>query len=59
MNLTSTVVATVISWRMTVTHPGIIFRGSATNSIEVREQIERGSGGGSPLVRGSPQFANG
>jgi hypothetical protein len=32
--------------------------GSSTNSVEDRGQRERGSGGGSPLVRGSTQFAN-
>jgi hypothetical protein len=32
-------------------------RGS-TNSVEARRQRERGSGGGSHLVRGSTQFAN-
>jgi hypothetical protein len=39
-------------------YPGI-FSGGSTNSVENRGQIERGSGGGSPLVRGSAQFANG
>jgi hypothetical protein len=34
------------------------FRGGSTNSVEDREQRERGSGGGSPLVRSSTQFAN-
>jgi hypothetical protein len=33
-------------------------RGDSTNSFEDREQRGRGSGGGSPLVRGSTQFAN-
>jgi hypothetical protein len=32
--------------------------GVSTNSVEDRGQRERGSGGGSPLVRGSAQFAN-
>jgi hypothetical protein len=31
--------------------------GDSTNSIEDRGQIELGCGGGSPLVRGSTQFA--
>jgi hypothetical protein len=31
--------------------------GGSTNSVEDRGQRERGSGGGSPLVRGSAQFA--
>jgi hypothetical protein len=30
--------------------------GGSTNSVEDRGQRERGSGGGSPLVRGSAQF---
>jgi hypothetical protein len=33
--------------------------GGSTNSAENRGQIERGSEGGSILVRGSAQFANG
>jgi hypothetical protein len=33
-------------------------RGVSTNSVEDRGQRERGSGGGSPLLRGSTQFAN-
>jgi hypothetical protein len=32
--------------------------GGSTNSVEDRGQRKRGSGGGSPLVRGSAQFAN-
>jgi len=37
-----------------VAHPGILLGGgSATNSFEDRGQRERGSGGGSPLVRDS------
>jgi hypothetical protein len=32
--------------------------GGSTNSVEDRGQRERRSGGGSPLVRGSAQFAN-
>jgi hypothetical protein len=32
--------------------------GVSTNSVEDRGQRERRSGGGSPLVRGSIQFAN-
>jgi hypothetical protein len=32
--------------------------GGSTNSVEDREQRERGSGGGSPLIRGSAQFTN-
>ena len=33
--------------------PRNFFRGGSTNSVEDRGQRERGSGGGSPLVRGS------
>jgi hypothetical protein len=46
-----------------VTYPGI-FPGvggggqQSTNSIEDRGQRERGSGDGSPLVKGSAEFAN-
>ena len=36
-----------------VAYPGILFRRGSTNSVEDRGQTERGSGGGSPLVRGS------
>ena len=37
-----------------VVYPGILFGvGGSTNSVEDRGQRERGSGGGSPLVRGS------
>jgi hypothetical protein len=32
--------------------------GGSTNSVEDRGQREWGSGGGSPLVRGSTQFVN-
>ena len=32
---------------------GGILLGGSTNSVEDRGQTERGSGGGSPLVRGS------
>jgi hypothetical protein len=40
--------------------PGIFFwgGGGSTNSVEDRGQREWGSGGGSPLVRGSTEFAN-
>jgi hypothetical protein len=51
-----------------VVYPGFFLReglrqeffmgGSSTNSVEDRGQGERGSGGGSPLVMGSTQFAN-
>ena len=39
-------------------YPGILFVGGSTNSVEVRGQRERGSGGGSPLVRGSGGSCN-
>ena len=43
-----------------VAYPGILFggRGGSTNSVEDRGQRERGSGGGSPLVRGSGGSCN-
>ena len=41
-------------------YPGILFGGEAvsTNAVEDREQKERGSGGGRPLVRGSGGSCN-
>jgi hypothetical protein len=36
-----------------VAYPGIFFGGGSTNSLEDRGPRERGSGGGSPLGRGS------
>jgi hypothetical protein len=44
----------------TVVYLGILFRGGGglTHSDENREQREWGSGGSSPLVRVSAQFAN-
>jgi hypothetical protein len=41
-----------------VAYPGIFSGGGATNSVEDRGQTEQWSQGGSPLVRGSTQFAN-
>jgi hypothetical protein len=41
-----------------VAYPGIWGGGCSTNSVEDRGQRERGSGGGSPLIRGSALFAN-
>jgi hypothetical protein len=38
--------------------PRNFFRGESATSVEDRGQIERESGGGSPLVKGSTQFAN-
>jgi len=43
----------------TVAYPGILFgRGGSTNSVEGRGKRERGSGDGSPLVRGSGGSCN-
>ena len=42
----------------TVAYPGIFFVGGSTNSVEDRGQRGRGSGGGSPLVRGSGGSCN-
>ena len=40
-------------------YPGILFgAGGSTDSVEDRGQRERGSGGGSPLVRGSGGSCN-
>jgi hypothetical protein len=42
-----------------VAYPGILFgRGGSTNLVENRGQRERGSGGDSPLVRGSGGSCN-
>jgi hypothetical protein len=41
-----------------VAYPGILFGGGSTNSVEDRGQRERGSGGGSSLVRGSGGSCN-
>ena len=42
-----------------VAYPRIFFGGGgSTNSVEDRGQRERGSGGGSPLVRGSGSRCN-
>ena len=42
-----------------VAYPGILFGGGvSTNSVEDRGQRERGSGGGSPLVRSSGGSCN-
>jgi len=43
-----------------VAYPGILFvgRGGSTNSVEDRGQREKGSGGRSPLVRGSGGSCN-
>jgi hypothetical protein len=38
--------------------PSNLVRGGSINSVEDRGQREWESGGGSPLVRGSAQFAN-
>jgi len=42
-----------------VAYPGILLGGGgSTNSVEDRRQREQGSGGGSPLVRGSGGSCN-
>ena len=41
-----------------VAYPGILFGGDSKNSVEDRGQREWGSGGGSPLVRGSGGSSN-
>jgi hypothetical protein len=41
-----------------VVYPGIFFGGGSTNSVEDRGHREQGSGGGSPLVRGSGGSCN-
>ena len=43
-----------------VAYPGILFlgEGGSTNSVDDRGQRERGSGGGSPLVKGSGGSCN-
>jgi len=41
-----------------VAYPGVLFGGGSTNSVEDRGQREQGSGGGSPLVRGSGGSCN-
>jgi hypothetical protein len=47
-----------INLLISVTYPGFLFGGDSNNLVEDRGQTERGSGGGSPLFRGSTQFAN-
>ena len=41
-----------------VAYHGFFREGGSTNSVEDRGQRERGSGGGSPLVRGSGGSCN-
>ena len=56
--------ATNKSWKilggeiLAVAYPGIFFGGGSTNSVEDRGEREWGSGGGSPLVRGSGGSCN-
>ena len=54
-------VAAVV-WRLTTVDSGVsrnfVRGGVPTNSVEDRGQRERGSGGGSPLVRGSRGSCN-
>jgi hypothetical protein len=49
---------TIKDLKIAVAYPEIFFGAGSTNSVD-RGQREQGSGGGSPLVRGSAQFANG
>jgi len=44
--------------RVSVVYPGILFGGGSTNSVEDRGEREQGSGGSSPLVRGSGGSCN-
>jgi len=49
----------LIGMRKAVAYPGIFFGGGgSTNSVEDRGQRGRGSGGDSPLVRGSGGSCN-
>jgi len=41
-----------------VVYPGILFGGGSTNSVQDRGQREQGSGGSSPLIRGSGGSCN-
>ena len=44
---------TFLTAQLSVAYPGIFFGGGdSRNSVEDRGERERGSGGGSPLVRG-------
>ena len=43
---------------LAVAYPGILFAGGSANSVEDKGQRERGSGGGSHLVRGSGGSCN-
>ena len=45
-------------WCVPVAYSGILFIGGSTNSVEGRGERERGSGRGSPLVRGSGGSCN-
>jgi hypothetical protein len=44
-------------WLITVAYPGILFGGGGFNKF-IRGQRERGSGGSSPLLRGSGGSCN-
>ena len=57
---TGYIVMTLLSMSSPVAYPGIFFfvGGGSTNSVEDRGQRGRGSGGGSPLVRGSGGSCN-
>jgi len=48
-----------MNFKPRVAYPGILFRGGgAAISVDDRGQREEGSGGGSPLVRGSGGSCN-
>jgi hypothetical protein len=58
---TDTMLSYELNFHPAVAYPGILFgrgRGGSTNSAEDRGQRERGSGGGSPLLRGSGGSSN-
>jgi hypothetical protein len=50
--------AVIMSLRTSGVHRNFFRGGGSTNSVEDRGQKEQASGGISPLVRGSTQFAN-
>ena len=49
---------TVLIQLMAVAYPGILSGGGSTNSVEDRGERERGSGGSSPIVKGSGGSCN-
>jgi hypothetical protein len=58
MNRTCSMQTASVGPLQSVAYPGIFFWGGSPNSVEDRRQREPGSGGSSPLVRDSTQFAN-